>query len=267
MSVLLRATLFLAATALPVAAQSLAARVASVGTGAVRFEFAAREGVCGTGRGGISVRRDDGRTAVPDMSVNTSRRDEWEDDCEPGPVRVVVDVESRRVTGVRSYVGGRWRGAADRDLGAVRAAEASVFLLNVAATADAKPAKDAIFPATIAAGVQDPWRALLAIAKDEDRPRDVRQSALFWISQAASDAATAGLQELVEDDDRRVRESAVFALSQRPADESVPALIRLARTHRDPSVRRNAVFWLGQSKDARALGYFEEVLLRTERSE
>lgn len=99
------------------------------------------------------------------------------------------------------------------------------------------------------------------------QPRDVRQSALFWISQAASDAATAGLQELVEDDDRRVRESAVFALSQRPADESVPALIRLARTHRDPSVRRNAVFWLGQSKDARALGYFEEVLLRTERSE
>jgi hypothetical protein len=267
MSQVLRAALLVMATALPLAAQTLAERVAAVGTGTVRFEFPAREGVCGNGRGGISVRRDDGRTTVQNMSVNSSRRNEWEDDCEPGPVRIALDVESRRVTGVRSYVGGRWRGSADRDLGAVSASEASAFLLNVAATAAEKPAKDAIFPATLAADVPDPWRALLSIAKDEDRPREVRQSALFWVSQAASDAATEGLQELVEDDDSRVRESAVFALSQRPADESVPALIRLARTHRDSRVRRNAVFWLGQSKDARALSYFEEVLLRADRPE
>ncbi len=262
-----RATLLLVIAALPLGAQSLAARVASVGTGSVRFEFAARDGVCGNGRGGITVRREDGRTTVQGMTVSQNRRDEWEDECEPGPVRVALDVESGRVTGVRSYVGGRWRGSATGDLGTVTAPEASAFLLEVARTAEAKPAKDAIFPATLAADVPDPWRELLAIAKDESRPRDVRQSALFWISQAASDAATAGLQELVEDEDRRVRESAVFALSQRPADESVPALIRLARTHRDPSVRRTAIFWLGQSKDARAVGYFEEVLLRTDRPE
>ena len=34
----------------------------------------------------------------------------------------------------------------------------------------------------------------------------------------------------------------------------------LARTHRDPEVRKQAMFWLGQSNDPRALAFFEEVL-------
>jgi hypothetical protein len=41
----------------------------------------------------------------------------------------------------------------------------------------------------------------------------------------------------------------------------VPSLIRIARTNRDPEIRKSAIFWLGQSRDPRALTYFEEVLL------
>jgi HEAT repeat protein len=54
----------------------------------------------------------------------------------------------------------------------------------------------------------------------------------------------------------------VFALSQRPQSEGVPILIRLARTDRDPEIRRDALFWLGQSNDPRALDLFEELLVR-----
>lgn len=243
-------------------AQDLASRVAAVGDGTVRLQFAADSGVCGNGRGNITVRRADGRTTVSGTSINTGRRraDEWEDDCEPGPVRVSLDVSGRRVTSVRTYVGGRWRGAPDLDLGEVPAAQAVAFLMRVVATADARPAKDAIFPALIAEGPA-PDAELLAVAKDGDRPRDLRSSATFWLSQSAGDRAAAGLRELLDDPDREVREHAVFALSQRPDDESVPALIRLARTHQDPNVRRRAVFWLGQKRDPRALAYFEEVLL------
>ena len=43
-------------------------------------------------------------------------------------------------------------------------------------------------------------------------------------------------------------------------DESVPKLIELARSHRDPDVRKQAMFWLGQSGDARAVEFFEAVL-------
>ena len=57
-------------------------------------------------------------------------------------------------------------------------------------------------------------------------------------------------------------EAAVFALSQRPREQGVPALITVARTNRDPEIRKKALFWLGQSNDPRALDLFEEVLTR-----
>ena len=53
---------------------------------------------------------------------------------------------------------------------------------------------------------------------------------------------------------------AVFALSQLPKEEGVPLLINIARTNRNPVVRKQAMFWLGQSRDARALAFFEEIL-------
>lgn len=258
---MIRSVLLLLALPLAVGqTQSLASRVAAVGSGTVRLTFASAEGVCGNGRGNISIRRGDGR-ATSQGTFTRGRRDEWEDECEPGPVRLALDVARGEVTDVRAYVGGRWRGSADLDLGEVPAAEASAWLVRLAATADSKPAKGAIFPAMLA-DATDPWRALIAIARDADRPRDVRSSALFWVGQTVEEAATRGLEEVVEaDGDREVRKSAIFSLSQRPKDESVPALIRIARTHRDPELRRNAIFWLGQSRDDRAIRYFEEVLL------
>ena len=62
--------------------------------------------------------------------------------------------------------------------------------------------------------------------------------------------------------DTDVKKKAVFALSQLPRDEGVPLLIQVARTNRNPAVRKQAIFWLGQSQDSRALQFFEEVLLR-----
>jgi HEAT repeat protein len=87
---------------------------------------------------------------------------------------------------------------------------------------------------------------------------------VFWLGQAAGDAATKGLTEIVEDggQDREVRESAVFALSQRPHDEGVPVLIKIAKENKDPDLRRKAIFWLGQSDDPRALSLFEELLTK-----
>jgi HEAT repeat protein len=92
--------------------------------------------------------------------------------------------------------------------------------------------------------------------------RETRRQAVFWVSQEAGKAVTQGLADLVDDEkqDREIREQAVFALSQLPHDEGVPTLIRVARTNRDPEVRRKAIFWLGQSEDPRALALFEELL-------
>jgi len=42
----------------------------------------------------------------------------------------------------------------------------------------------------------------------------------------------------------------------------VPMLIQVAKTNRNPEVRKQAMFWLGQSGDSRALAFFQEVLAR-----
>ena len=68
--------------------------------------------------------------------------------------------------------------------------------------------------------------------------------------------------QALEDPETEVRKQAVFALSQLPKDESVPKLIEVARTHRDAAVRKQAMFWLGQSRDPRALTFFEQILTR-----
>jgi hypothetical protein len=42
----------------------------------------------------------------------------------------------------------------------------------------------------------------------------------------------------------------------------VPLLIQVARSNKNVAVRKQAMFWLGPSKDPRALSFFEEILAR-----
>ena len=71
------------------------------------------------------------------------------------------------------------------------------------------------------------------------------------------------LRESVDNDpSSEVREMAVFAISQRPRDEAIPTLIELARSHRDLAVRKKAIFWLSQMDDPRALAAIEKMLLQ-----
>jgi hypothetical protein len=254
----------LAAAALP--AQGIAKRVAQVKDGSVRMSFASRSDVCGNGAGNISTGNGRNRnyTSSGSSSITTSRHNEWEDDCEAGPVRVVIDIADGKPIALRAYVGGRWRPGTDvTDLGAVPVKDAVDYLLDDVARAEGKVAGEAIFPATIADSVTV-WPRLLNLAKDDSRTKDVRKQAVFWVSQAAGEKATDGLKEVVGDAaaDQDVRLQAVFALSQRPKDEGIPALLDVAKGSKDPKIRKQAIFWLGQSGDPRAVAYFESVLVK-----
>ncbi len=93
-------------------------------------------------------------------------------------------------------MGGHWRPSNGvTDLGPVGAKDAVNYLLDVVARGSGSAAGRAIFPATIADSVVV-WPQLLALAKDDSRTRDVRHQAVFWVSQAAGDKATAGLVEV-----------------------------------------------------------------------
>jgi len=179
-------------------------------------------------------------------------------------VRVAIDIADGKPIALRAYVGGRWRPGTDvTDLGTVPVKDAVDFLLDNLARSDGKVAGEAIFPATIADSVIV-WPRLLTLAKDDSRPRSVRTQAVFWVSQAAGDKATAGLVEVAGDAaaDQDVRLQAVFAISQRPKDEAIPALLEIAKNSKDPRIRKQSIFWLGQSGDPRAISYFESVLVK-----
>ena len=86
----------------------------------------------------------------------------------------------------------------------------------------------------------------------------------FLVGCASPDAgqkAAALITERIDQDpDTDVKKRAVFALSQLPKDDGIPRLIQVARSNANPAVRKQAMFWLGQSKDPRALAFFQEVL-------
>ena len=251
----MRPTIYLVTALLLVSAgtlrgQTLARRIAEVKNGTARMTFAARPGVCGDGRHNISISARDGH------------RGEWGSDCEDGPVRVALDRSGGRTIALRAYVGGHWQSGDAVDLGTVPAKEAAEWLI-VLAESDEMASDDAVFPATLADSVEV-WPALLRIARNDHSSNKARRSAIFWLGQAAGEAATRGLDSIVGDPkgDREVREAAVFALSQRPKEEGVPALIRVVRGNPDPELRKKALFWLGQSGDPQALALFEELLTK-----
>ena len=99
-------------------------------------------------------------------------------------------------------------------------------------------------------------------AAHDDKNARVRGQALFWLAQkAAQKTAQAAITDAIANDpETQVKKRAVFALTQIPHGEGVPLLIEVARTNQNPAVRKQAMFWLGQSKDPRALAYIEQIL-------
>jgi hypothetical protein len=244
----MRLSILLLVALLPSAlsSQTLEQRLRAAPDGTIHLSFSARQGVCGGGANNINIRE---------------ATDEWESDCERQPVRVSLELSQGQAVAIRTYVGGRWRvNPTATDLGVVRPQEAATYLLDLA-TGSGDLEGDPVLPATLADSVIV-WPALLRIARTERLPEDRRRAAVFWLSQAAGEAATRALDSIVVDPqgNQEVRKQAVFALSQRSGSGGVPALIRIARTHPDPELRRTALFWLGQSEDPRAVDLFEEIL-------
>ena len=236
----------------------LASRVAAApGDGEVWMRFASRPGVCGS-ENGISTRHSGDQVIMQ----HDGRGTRWE--CIEGPVYVALVRRGGRVEKVRVRVARPWstEGRRVTDLGSVGAREASEYLLGLAERArEGNVGEEAIVPATLADSVTT-WPALLRMTRNTALPQGTRRSAVFWLSQQAGDRITRELASFVSEneEDRELRKHAVFALSQRPRDEAVPELLRIARGHRDPEIRRTAMFWLGQSGDPRAIALFEEIL-------
>ncbi len=102
---------------------------------------------------------------------------------------------------------------------------------------------------------------LFEIARASD-DADARRTAIHMIGEKVGRRALELLRETVESNtaETQVQTQAVHAIGERPAEESVPLLIKIAKTHANQQVRRTAVHLLGESGDPRALEFFREVL-------
>ena len=105
--------------------------------------------------------------------------------------------------------------------------------------------------------------AIVAVARDDHSSR-VRSQALFYLAQTATGRISedAIRQAIDNDPETQVKKRAVFALTQIKNGDGVPLLIEIARTNRNAVVRKEAMLWLGRSRDARAVKFFEDVLAK-----
>src|SRR6266849_1481281 len=84
------------------------------------------------------------------------------------------------------------------------------------------------------------------------RPGDseVRQQAVFWLSQVGSDRAVTALDSILgSNTDPELREKALFSLSQIDNARAAQILRDYAANERAPEeAREKAIFWLGQRR-------------------
>lgn len=103
---------------------------------------------------------------------------------------------------------------------------------------------------------------LLEIALDQSESIEVRKRALFWVGQMR--VATVQLYELYDrTTDTEMKEQLIFVYGQRGRnDEALDKLIDIVRNETDPHLRGRAIFWLGQTRNPRAIAVLEEIINR-----
>jgi DNA-directed RNA polymerase subunit M/transcription elongation factor TFIIS len=104
---------------------------------------------------------------------------------------------------------------------------------------------------------------LLDVARKDPNP-DIRGDAIQWLGQTQSETAVIALDSvLFSASDTDLRNKALFALSQSRSDRATQAMRRAADDERLPAeVRGQAVFWLGQTRRA-DLEFFRALFKKT----
>jgi HEAT repeat protein len=121
--------------------------------------------------------------------------------------------------------------------------------------------RDNIFLAVSRSDSPQASRWLASVVTNPNETHHTRQQAMFWMGQGRGPTA-----DLVRLYDRlgepALRSHFAFVLSQRHDREAIDKLIDMAQHDADREVRHQALFWLGQSKDERALAFIRDLVTR-----
>jgi HEAT repeat protein len=132
------------------------------------------------------------------------------------------------------------------------------FLRTLYTRLDDRQLKDKVIQAVAQLDDADDERWLLDRVLDATEPVDLRKQALFWRGQHNASPVRDLIALYPRLDSRELREHYVFVLSQRHESAAVDKLIDLASNDGDREIRAKATFWLGQSRDPKAMKFLEE---------
>lgn len=98
-----------------------------------------------------------------------------------------------------------------------------------------------------------------------DPSSEVREKAVFWLSQVPGERTVAALEEiLMNSQDRQLQEKAVFALSQHRSERAARILRDYAMQEDAPlELREKAIFWIGQSRAEPNAGFLKDLYAST----
>ena len=104
---------------------------------------------------------------------------------------------------------------------------------------------------------------LFAVASGNDN-LEVQKQAIRLLGERAGKKSFEFLSATAQsaEGNTEVQLQAVRAISERHSEESVPILIKIARSHPNQLVRKQAIRSLGESGDPRAVEFFREVLAK-----
>ena len=269
MTSLFRATAGLAlvgSVACSAGAQTLERRVAGAPDGNVTFHFASRADVCGDGR--TYIRADDMWMGSFNDGVRAMQ-------CERGPIRVLLIRDGKEVLRISTYAGPVAEEPGATNLGAVPAAEAASWLLGIASRIDGRPGREAIMPAALADSALV-TRELLAIARNTDRSRELRRSALSWVvrrrgerGELTADEVSRTLVTIARDETevRTVRDQALSSLSRLESASSLDALVAMTTGTTEAWLARRAIEMMASSGDPRAHDHLRSAAERSDLTE
>jgi HEAT repeat protein len=109
--------------------------------------------------------------------------------------------------------------------------------------------------------------AILLNAVRSDPDREVREQAVFWLSQVPGDETVAALDSILHDPktDPEIQDKAIFALSQHRSPRAGAILRAFAERRDAPSeLREKAIFWLGQNRSADNAQFLKDLYSKLE---
>jgi HEAT repeat protein len=226
--------------------------------GRAQFRFAARADVCGLGSW-VQVGRS---TFISSGNVG----DNYERACKRGPVVVRITRTGGQVVSVETEVAPETIPEGVTDLGAVSTGAAAEYLLDLAARAEGRPAREAILPAVLADSA-NVWSGLLGLGRNRQLSRSVRQGALNWLGRELDRTSpgdgrqiSAALVALATDQEEThsIRQQAVSVLARNQRAD-LTELTRMAGGA-DPWLRDAAIQAMANSGDPRAREYLRTAL-------